>query len=151
MKGEVRTLRFVRLMRAPRERVFAALVEPERMRAWMCPEDFRVTSVEVEPGVGGGFRLVMVDPDGAAYPVRGSYLQLRPPELVEFSWTWEPVHPMASVTTRVRVELAEAEGGTRFVMTHSGFPDDAEADSHEGGWTGALAKLQTFVEEESSQ
>lgn len=138
-------LRFQRLLKAPRETVFAAVTEPELMRRWMCPEHFAVTEIAAEPEIGGAFRIVMEGPDGERYPVAGEYLAVRPPEELSFTWTWEEPHTLAGVTTRVRLHLAERAGGTQLTMVHSNLPTAEERESHRGGWTGALAKLKGVV------
>ncbi len=138
-------LRFQRLLKAPRGLVFAAVTEPALMRRWMCPENFAVTELHAEPEVGGAFRIVMQGPDGARYPVAGEYLEVRPPEALSFTWTWEEPHTLAGVTTRVRLRLAERDGGTQLTMIHSNLPTAEERESHRGGWTGALAKLARLV------
>lgn len=138
-------LRFERLLRAPRGVVFAAVTDVTLMRRWMCPRNFSVTEAHAQAEVGGGFRIVMQGPDGARYPVAGEYLEVRPPEAVTFTWTWEPPHSMAGVTTRVRLRLTERDGGTHMTMVHSNLASLAERESHREGWTGALAKLAALV------
>lgn len=140
-------LRFERLLRAPRDVVFAAVTDAALMRRWMCPEEFSVTEAQACAEVGGAFRIVMQAPDGARYPVAGEYLEVRPPEAVTFTWTWEPPHTMAGVTTHVRLRLAEREGGTHLTMVHSNLASLEERDSHRIGWTGALAKLARLAAE----
>jgi uncharacterized protein YndB with AHSA1/START domain len=142
-------LRFERTLPAPRPLVFAAVTEARMLRRWMCPEGFSVTTAESEPEPGGRLRVVMRDPEGKSYAAVGEFLEVRAPELVAFSWTWEPGHTMAGIATEVRIELDEREGGTRLVMTHSGLPDVTERDSHRAGWTGALAKLTDLMQAEA--
>jgi glutathione S-transferase len=139
-------LRFERVFRAPPRLVFAAVTEARLIRRWMCPESFEVAEAEADPRVGGRFRVAMRAPDGTVYRVAGEYLEVRPPEAVAFSWTWEPEHTMSGVETRIRVELSEHAEGTLFRMTHSGLPSEAERESHRAGWTGALKHLEALTE-----
>src|SRR5438105_11591514 len=48
-----------RVLRVPRERVFAAWLDAALMARWMCPGDTRSATVELDPRVGGKFRIVM--------------------------------------------------------------------------------------------
>ncbi len=49
-----------RVLRVPRERVFAAWLDAALMARWMCPGDTRSATVELDPQVGGTFRIVIV-------------------------------------------------------------------------------------------
>jgi len=49
-----------RVLRVPRERVFAAWLDPALMARWMCPGDTPSATVELDPQVGGTFRIVIV-------------------------------------------------------------------------------------------
>lgn len=148
-RGE--TLRFERRLAAPRRLVFAAVTEPAMLRRWMCPEGCSLPEVEAEPVAGGAFRLAMHLPDGRVVRVEGTYREVRPPERVVFSWTWQPGHSMAGVETLITIELEEAgpgtRAGTRMVMTHERLRDVAEREDHRHGWTEALAKLERLMEE----
>lgn len=144
-------LRLERRLAGPRAVVFAALTEAALMRRWLCPEDFEVIEASADPRPGGRFRVAMRGPDGACFRAAGAYLELRPPEGLAMSWTWEPPHTMAGVETQLRIELAERAGGTHLTMVHSGLTDAAERDSHRGGWTGALTHLESLVEKETAR
>jgi uncharacterized protein YndB with AHSA1/START domain len=139
-------LRFERVLRAPRRLVFAAVTDAGLIRRWMCPEGFEVTEAEADLRLGGRFLVAMRGPDGEVFRATGEYLELRPPEVVAFSWRWGPGHPIAGVATRIRMELGEHDEGTLFRMTHSGLPNEAERESHRQGWTGALKHLKALME-----
>jgi uncharacterized protein YndB with AHSA1/START domain/DNA-binding transcriptional ArsR family regulator len=144
-KGEV--LRLERRFAAPRRLVFDAVTRPALLRRWMCPEGHAVTEIVAEPEPGGRFRLAMEGPDGRVYRVAGEYREVEPPVRVVFGWTWGAGHSMAAVPTTMTIELFDFEGGTRLVMTHTGLASVAERESHRGGWTEALAKLQRLIRE----
>ena len=124
---------------APMSRVFAAWTNPEVIRTWFAPGDMHVEEATAEARPGGRYRIVMQQPDGQQHIVGGEFLALHPDDLVEFSWRWE--NPDAN-TTRVRIDLREADGGTDLTLTHSEFVKQEYADSHEKGWIGCLAKLE---------
>jgi uncharacterized protein YndB with AHSA1/START domain len=44
----------------PRERVFAASLDPASLARWMCPGDVTSATIEVDPRVGGTFRILMM-------------------------------------------------------------------------------------------
>lgn len=134
-----------RVMKAPPAKVFDALVNPDLIRRWMCPEVLTVQSIENDPVVGGGFRLVMLEADGRTYPAQGVYREIDPPRRLAFSWTWE-TDTMAGIETEITIELTPQGEHTLFVMTHAGLPSEAERRSHEGGWTSAINQLERMFQ-----
>ena len=88
-------IHITRFLRVPRERVFAAWTEPEQMKRWMGPENSTCLEAESDLRVGGRYRFVvrgtMPPREGEAaqertFPVTGEYLEVRPPELVRYTW-----------------------------------------------------------------
>lgn len=145
-----------RVLDAPCEKVFAALTRPDMLRHWMCPAGFSVPAVETDLRVGGRFRIEMrapggapCSPEGAVYTATGIYQEIRAPELLVYTWTWEPGHTMAGVETVIRVELSAQGSKTLLVMTHSGLPNEAERAGHEQGWSGAYDKLVALFTQRS--
>src|SRR5215471_740500 len=109
-----------RVMAIPREEVFAAWLDPASLRLWMRPGDVDRATVEVDPRVGGKFRIVMhhAGRDDAHW---GEYLAIEPPSRLSFTWISEytDLHP-----TVVTVELLEKNGGTEVVLTHRRLPPE---------------------------
>ena len=54
-----------RVIPVARERVFAAWLDPVSLARWMCPGPVVGADVELDPRVGGKFRIVMHKPGGA--------------------------------------------------------------------------------------
>lgn len=135
-----------RVIKAPREKVFDALVNPDLIRRWMCPETLTVASIDNDPVVGGGFRLVMQHEDGRRHPARGTYREIDPPVRLAFSWMWE-TEEMAGIETEITIELTSQGEDTLFVMTHAGLPSEYERQSHQGGWTSAINQLERLFQQ----
>ncbi|HEX3139037.1 MAG TPA: SRPBCC domain-containing protein [Rhizobacter sp.] len=131
-----------RVLRAPPATVFEALIRPELLQRWMCPESFTVSKVETDPRPGGPFRLEMRKPDGENYAATGTYTEVRAPTLLAFTWAWESAHPLADLETHIRIELSAQGQHTHLLMTHFGLPNEAERVSHHGGWSSALNQLE---------
>ena len=134
-----------RTLKATPARVFEALIKPDLIQRWMCPEVLTVASIENDPVVGGTFRLVMPEADGRTYPATGTYREIDPPRRLAFSWTWEN-EAMAGIETEIAIELTPEGENTLFVMTHSGLPSEAERQSHQGGWTSAINQLERMFQ-----
>src|SRR5579872_4364603 len=99
-----------RFLRAPREKVFAALTQETLLKAWSCPRGMTVAEASVDARVGGAYRIVMVGRDGARFAVGGAYQAIEPPEFIAYTWRSEG-GPASDVTTLIEVRLTEKEGG----------------------------------------
>lgn len=142
-------LRLTRLIPAPRDKVFAAWTESATMRQWYCPPGLTCQLAESDPRVGGRYRVHMRSSDGRIHKVGGVYREVKPPERLTFTWTWEPEkNEIAGVETVVAIEFEDRGGQTWLVMTHSGLPTDTARDKHASGWTGCLDNLVRFLESE---
>lgn len=145
-------VRITRHLRAPRERVFAAMTEAEQMKQWMGPVNFTCLETESDLRVGGRYRVVMRGtppsrngevPQEITSTVTGEYLEVRPPEFVRYTWnpTWAPGE-QSTITLRFH----EENGGTRLELLHEGFATAESAAGHDHGWTVVLEKLAAFLE-----
>jgi uncharacterized protein YndB with AHSA1/START domain len=143
------TLRMDRVFKAPRAFVFDAMTRPDMMRHWMCPADFTIAELRSDPRVGGRFHVEMRSPEGESFGVGGAFLELRRPDLMVFTWQWDPGHTMAGVETVIRVDLVEEAGATMMKMTHSGLASAAEVAAHQFGWSGAWTNLAALLERET--
>jgi uncharacterized protein YndB with AHSA1/START domain len=105
-----------RVIDAPRERVFRAWVEPERMFQWFGPSGFRCEVHQAsEAEVGTVWRFDMIAPDGRRYDNRMVFLEVTPfSRLVLDHGTDTDNDP-----TRFRVTLtfdAQSDGKTVFTL-----------------------------------
>ena len=139
-------LELTRFIRAPREKVFDAFVMRDAMVAWMCPRGMRIPEASVDPRVGGRYRLVMRARDGATFTVGGAYREIARPQRVVMTWQWEG-EAMPKVETLIAFSFAEAEGGTRLHVHHTGFPDAGMRDSHTQGWSSTFNRLTDLLDE----
>jgi len=125
-----------RLVPVARERVFAAWLDPVSLARWMSPGTVTGADVELDPRVGGAFRIVMHHPGGSVEH-RGEYLAIEPPARLSFTWISENTGQLPSLVT---VELHERGAGTEIVLTHRRLPGD-KVDAHRRGWTDIVRKL----------
>jgi len=134
--GETDALVVRRVLRVPRERLFAAWLDPALMARWMRPGDTRGATVELDPRVGGKFRIVMHHGRGEAEHW-GEYLVIEPPARLSFTWISTSTERRPTVVT---VELFERGVETELVLTHRRLPPD-KVEAHRQGWTDIVAKL----------
>jgi len=124
------------VIRAARERVFDAWLSPERLARFLCAGDTHVSSIDVDPHVGGSFRVVMTSERGSSEH-RGRYVEIERPARLRFTWMSTATN---GIETDVTVTFEPIEDSTRVTLVHDGLPDRPAAARHEGGWTSILRK-----------
>lgn len=144
----VATLRVTRLIKAPRDRVFAAWTAPEEIVKWFGPETCRVTAAEVDLREGGEyhFRVKARNSDTGEtvgeMDLRGVYREVKPPGRLVYTWNWQGDAELEFGETLVTVEFLDKEGFTEVQITHDRFPNGEVRDKHGYGWNGSLDKLE---------
>ena len=129
-------LQIRRVLPVPRDRVFDAWLDPASLASWMgTGEGAEVT--ELEPNVGGKFRIVMRH-RGADVEHWGEYLAIDRPSLLSFTWLSINTDHRPTLVT---VELLERPDGTELILTHRQLPPN-QVDAHRRGWTAIVAALE---------
>ena len=140
--GVVRAV--VELAASP-ERVFAALTEPKQLEMWWGSDEmYRTFDWQTDLRPGGIRNCQARSPKGDLSWVRGEYLVVDPPRVLEFTWnaSWDQ-GPM----TRVRMEVAPVGSGSRLTVIHSGFGEDAKrSGNYADGWNRVLGWLKPYME-----
>ena len=132
----VPTVRLSRIMPARPEEVFAAWLDAESMRSWMCPGDIKHTDAEIDARVGGKFRIVMHGAENT-YEMTGEYVEIDPPARIAFTWESNVTEGESLVT----LEFHDRDGETELVLTHERLADAETAGNYEKGWTSILERL----------
>jgi uncharacterized protein YndB with AHSA1/START domain len=134
-----------RTFAAPRERVFAAWTTPEIARQFFGPGDVTVPEMEMDVRVGGTYKITMLKSDGERLLVSGVYREVRAPERLVCTWSWEEDDPALERETLLTLEFFERGDATEVVLTHEHFRDEQQRNNHEGGWTAILDQLSGAV------
>lgn len=97
---------------APRERVFAAWTEPDRMKQWWGPAGWTIPFSEADLRAGGRFRYAMRSPEGEEHIVEGTIGEIDPPSryVTISELGGDGAHPPVRVVTTVTFD--ERDGGT---------------------------------------
>ena len=138
-----REIQITRIIDAPRDEVFRAWTEPERIKQWWGLIGSSVPTADVDLRAGGAYRVVMEPIEGPALVVAGTYREVSPPSRLVYTWRWENGIP-DSLETLVTVEFGERGTQTEIRITHGGFPAADEQPQYEAGWLEALARLATL-------
>jgi uncharacterized protein YndB with AHSA1/START domain len=129
---------------AVRERVFAALTEPQLLRRWSAPAGLTVADGANDLRVGGGWRVGMVEPDGTRHEAFGTYREIDAPEWLVYTHAWRGAGG-SSEQTVLTFELRPEFEGTRLILTQAGFGTAASRDGHREGWSSALDQLDAVL------
>ena len=142
------SLTLVRRIAARPSIVFEAMTTSEGLAAWFGPDDLPVVHAQVDAHVGGAYRVRFRRFDGSEHEACGEFLELVPPRRIVMSWRWAlgGAAEERGRTSRVEIEIRPIAGGTEVTFTHAALWDEASAQSHTGGWTGALDKLARHFE-----
>jgi len=141
--GETLVVR--RFIPVPRERVFAAWLDPASLAQWMRPKGMTDARVEADPRVGGKFRIVMVQ-GREEFEHTGEYLLIQPPARLSFTWISQATDHKP---TEVTIDFHERPGGTEVVLTHRQLPN-TQVESHRRGWTDVLRGVHDVLQRPTS-
>lgn len=117
------------------ETVWAFLVDPEKVKAWMG----ETITQDVRPG--GSYRNQVLPGHVAA----GEFLEVDPPHRLVYTWGWLPgpegPNPVPPGSTTIEIELVPDGDGTLLRFLHRDLPDEEKAASHAHGWDHYLGRL----------
>jgi uncharacterized protein YndB with AHSA1/START domain len=139
------SLEIKRLIRAPRDRVYAAWTDPSQLKKWFGPENVKTRNLIADARVGGQFRWDLTDDEGKEITISGEYLELEPGEKIVFTWRLEEDEAWKDHNSIVTVDFFDREGSTEIRLTHEKLPNEASRDDHTQGWNSALDKVEKFL------
>lgn len=120
-----REMHIERVFAAPRERVFAAFVDPELIPRWWGPRGTETIVEELDAKPGGRWQFLARDPDGSEIRFRGVYREVAPPERLAQTFEWDGMPGYVSVDSSVFEDLGD---GRTKVVTTSFFHTPEERD-----------------------
>jgi len=138
------SLEIKRVIKAPRDQVYAAWTDPAQLKQWFGPENVKTRALIADARVGGEFRWDLVNSEGEKMTMRGEYRELQLDKKIVFTWQWQDDEDWENHVSIVTVELDDADGGTELRLTHEELPNEESRDGHTRGWNSALDKLEKF-------
>ncbi len=116
-----RVLVITRVFDAPRDLVFKAWSEPERLVQWFGPKGFTSTVVgSMDPRPGGAYRFHMRGPDESDHWVQGVYREIVEPERIVCTYVWTDADRIPSRPETLLTLTFEADGAEDQTHTASG-------------------------------
>ena len=140
------SLEIERLIKAPRDQVYAAWTDPAQMKHWFGPENVETRDLIADARVSGTFRWDLTNSEGEDMTILGEYRDLQPGKKIVFTWQWEDDEDWENHISIVTVELDDADGGTKLRLRHEQLPNEESRDGHRQGWNSTLNKLERLFE-----
>jgi len=141
------TIRLHRVLKAPPERVYRAFLDPAAMCKWLPPYGFTCTVHQADARVGGAHKASFTNfTTGATHSFGGTYLALKPNELIRYTDKFDDPNLPGEMT--VSVTLKHVLCGTELDIEQAGVPDIIPAEMCYLGWQESLQQLARLVEPE---
>lgn len=143
-----------RVIDAPRDRVFAALVDPSVLVQWLPPEGMTGRFDHFDARPGGSYRMTLtyLDPpaDGGkssadADVVEGHFVEIVPGSHVAQTGDFTSDDAAFAGTMTMTWTLTEADGGTRVDVRADDVPEGISAEDHLAGMSSSLANLAAYL------
>lgn len=141
------TVRLHRVLRAPAERVYRAFLDPDAKAKWLPPHGFTGKVHEIDPQVGGGYRMSFTNfTTGSSHSFGGTYLELVPHERLRYTDRFDD--PNLPGEMNVTVTLRKVLCGTELSIVQEGIPAAIPVEMCYLGWQESLAQLAQLAEPE---
>ena len=144
-----------RVVPASPERVYAALIDPDALTAWLPPEGMTARFEHFDARPGGSYRMVLTYEDAAGAPgkttaaadvVEADFVDLVPGVRVVQAGDFVSDDPAYAGTMTMTWELTRVEGGTRVEIRAENVPDAISATDHAAGFASSLANLAVYLQ-----
>jgi uncharacterized protein YndB with AHSA1/START domain len=151
-----RTDRASRVIAAPLERVYAALVDPEALKAWLPPDGMSARFERFDARPGGSYRMVLTFADASAEPgkatadsdiVEARFVDIVPGARVVQAVDFVSDDPAYAGTMTMTWAVTAVDAGTRVDIRADDVPDGISAEDHAAGLTSSLTNLAAHLEQ----
>ena len=160
----IKELTITRVFDAPRELVWKAWTEPERVKRWWGPKGFTSPVIKIDLRVGGEYLSCMRSPEGQDFWSKGIFREIVAPERLVMTDSFADkegntvpasYYGMSGdwpLEMLVIVTFEEQEGKTKLTLKHSGIEgiSDTDRDNMEQGWSQSFDKLAVYLGTEKS-
>ena len=152
-----REIVITRVFDAPRELVWKAWTEPERIMRWFGPKGFTTPVCKVDLRPGGVMHFCMRSPDGKDYWNGGVFREVVPPSRLVYTDYFadengNPVSPAQygmspdfPAENLITVTFEEFDGKTKLTLHHTIPASVAEQAGAQQGWNETLDKFAEYL------
>ena len=151
-----RTDRASRVIAALPERVWAALVKPEALMAWLPPGGMTGRFERFDARPGGSYRMVLTYSDASGAPgkatvdsdiVEARFVDIVPGDRVVQAVDFVSDDPAYAGTMIMAWEVTAVDAGTRVDITAEDVPDGISPEDHAAGLASSLKNLAAYLEQ----
>ena len=139
------TVRLHRVLAAPAERVYRAFLDSAAMAKWLPPHGFTCTVHEMNPRVGGSYRMSFTNfTTGKSHSFGGKYVELTQNERISYTDKFED--PNLPGEIQVTIAFRPVSCGTNLEIVQEGLPEVIPVEQCYLGWQQSLNQLALLVE-----
>lgn len=139
------TITLHRVIKCSPEKLYRAFTTPEAMARWIPPHGFTCQVHHMDVRVGGTHKASFTNfTTGNTHSFGGTYLEVRPNELLRYNDQFDDPNLPGSMT--VTVKLKAVTSGTDLHIVQEGVPDMIPLDMCYLGWQESLQYLANLVE-----
>jgi uncharacterized protein YndB with AHSA1/START domain len=144
-----------RVISAPIERVYAALIDPDALTAWLPPDEMTGRLERFDARPGGSFRMILTYADASTAPgkatadsdvVEARYVDIVPGTRVVMAVDFVSDDPAFAGTMTMTWEVTTVDAGTRVDIRADDVPAGIRPEDHAAGLASSLANLAAYVE-----
>jgi uncharacterized protein YndB with AHSA1/START domain len=144
-----------RVIAAPLDRVYAALIDPAALATWLPPDGMSGRFERFDASPGGSYRLVLTYADASAAPgkttadsdiVEAQFVDVVPNARVIQAVNFVSDDPAQAGTMTMTWEVTAVEHGTRVEFRAENVPAGISAEDHAAGLSSSLANLAEHLE-----
>jgi uncharacterized protein YndB with AHSA1/START domain len=154
-----RSTRVSAIIKAPRELVYGAFLEPDAVASWLPPDGMRGHIHTFEPHEGGKFNMSLTYVDRPDTPsgktsedtdtFEGRFVELLPYERIVWVVEFKSDQPDLAGEMTITWHLTDAggkDGGTEVTALCEDIPRGISLEDNETGSRSSLQKLAAFIE-----
>jgi uncharacterized protein YndB with AHSA1/START domain len=137
------------------DRVFAALIDPDALAAWLPPQGMSARFERFDARPGGSYRMVLTYADGSTGTgkatadsdiVEATFIDIVQGARVVQAVTFVAADPDFAGVMTMTWEVTATDHGTRVDVRADQVPQGISAEDHAAGLASSLAHLAAYVE-----
>lgn len=139
------TVRLHRVLKAPPERIYKAVLDPAANCKWLPPYGFTCTVHHLEAKVGGTYKMSFANfSKGSSHSFGGKYLELEPGTRIVATDVFDD--PNMPGTMRTTWTFKKVSVGTEVNVVQEGIPAMIPEEACYLGWQESMEQLAKLVE-----
>lgn len=141
------TVRLHRVLKAPAERIYKAVLDPAANCKWLPPHGFTCTVHHLDAKVGGAYKMSFTNfSTGKSMSFGGKYVELKPGERIVATDVFDD--PNMPGEMRTTYAFTKVSVGTEVAIVQEGIPAMIPVEACYLGWQESLEQLAALVEPE---